>query len=386
MKAIINTAIKSIAHAINSHMSYQDRWAKVVKPAVQQVRDMYRDNSRKILGDVLEAHLFDAQRFDLTGLADSYIDVQEFFDKASALTGLASLNAPAFINIRVRGADGQPAYVDYADIKSLKDDLSSMSDDELMGLLRSLKYEQLKAWAVDAMPRVLAAVSRLKMYYFDMEDGIHAESAWDIIAKEALKRANAGKDSAHLLLCQEDLPPMKFAGAMKAIAGIALGKYAMAHLTMERVRENARIAAEAAYVRKTEGGSYLVESKNGERPGSASGRDGAHDVDYLRGECDDSNYDELETFIADMAAIMQPVERYTGELTIYWSDEVTLSASQLEEAFAAKVKGLEDFFRALDQKGEGYRDKIVAARLEVAETITKRYAENREAMKAALLG
>lgn len=386
MKNIINNNLKSIAHAINSNMSYQDRWNQVVKPAVQQIREIYRETSRKLLGDVLESHLFDGAKFDLSGLVDSYIDVREFFDKASALTGLTSLDAPAFINIRVRGADGQPAYVDYADIKSLKSDLSSMSDDELMGLLRSLKYDHLKQWAVDAMPKVLTAVSRLKMYYFDMEDGVHAESAWDIIAKEALKRANAGKDSAHLLLCQADLPPMKFAGGMKAIAGIALGKYAMSHLIMERVRENARIAAEAAYVRKTEGGSYLVESKNGERPGSASGRDGAHDIDRLRGECSDSNYDELETFIADMAAIMQPVERYTGDLTIYWSDELTLSASQFEEAFAAKVKGLEDFFRTLDQKGEGYRDKIVAARLEVADTIGKRYAENREAMKAELLG
>lgn len=384
MKTIINQFVAQVRRAVVSGMGYSERYHTVVLPAQNGVRNEYQTTSRELLGNALERHLIDGAPFDLTAIAELYIEVECFYEEVNGLTGL-SRSAPAFLNFGVRGADGKLTYVDFANAKEVKEMLQGLSDDELGMLLMSLQKAKVDEWFADAEYRLGDLLKNAKFYSFNYEDGLTSEPVFDDLVTAAKKRAVKYPAALNVLSYSAETA-MKAAGGFKAVALMVVKHFALKASVGRRVIEQARINAEASYVVHSGGGSYLVESKNGERPGSASGKDTASDIAVMRQEVEDSNYDTMDSIIEGMLEIYAPMAVYIGELPAFMTKDVTIPATNLRVAFEARVKAWDDYFRSLDNKGEGYADKVAAARLECGEKMAAAVAANRDRRIAELLG
>lgn len=385
-------AVKAVStvvrHAHVGGMTRGDIFNRHILPVVVPAKKEYQSVSRAMLADAVE-HVLEGKdsSFDLLPIATLYVELVNAIDAAYDSCGAVESDKYRlpFLNFSVVGADGVSQFTDFSKRSEVLGLLASMSTEELNRLVWSLRGGNNSEWAKGVHSQLTAALDRLNIWGYDIEDGIYRENAKEWILGAAVGRANAGKPAALNVLTGQETKPAKIAGGLKAISLIVVKQYALKERTMREIRENARLRAEAAYVRKTAGGSYLVESKDGDRPGSASGRDTAIDIDMFREEVSASNFDALDEFITSLLEIYSPVAKYMGELPAFMTETVSIPATELRKAFEARVKAWDDYFRSLDAKGEGYRDRMVAAHLQAADDMARRRAESREATIAALL-
>lgn len=386
-------AVKAVSavvrHAHVGGMTRGDIFNQHILPVVVPAKKEYQVVSRAMLADVIEQALGGKDlSFDLRPIATLYVDlvgaIEAAYDSCGAVES-DKYRLP-FLNFSVVGADGLSQFTDFVKRSEVLELLRSMTPEDLNRLVWSLRGGINSEWAKGVTTKLSEALDRLNIWSYDAEDGVTYENARGWVLAAATSRANIGKPSALNVLTGRETKPGKIAGGLKAIALVVVKQYALKERTMREIRENARLRAEAAYVRKTAGMSYLVESKDGDRPGSASGRDTAADVDYLREEVSASNYDALDEFVTALLEIYEPMAKYMGELPAFMTESKTYPASDLRKAFEARVKAWDDYFRSLDAKGEGYRDRMVAAHLQAAEDMAKRRAESRETAIEELLG
>lgn len=382
-------SVKSVVrHAHVGGMSRGDIFNRHILPVTVPAKKEYQVASRAMLANAIEQALDGRDlSFDLAPIATMHVDLTDAIEAAYDSCGAVESDKYrlAFLNFSVTGADGQSQFTDFADRSSVLKLLRSMTPEELTRLVWSLRGGINAEWAKGVTSKLSEALDRLNIWSYDIESGITHENAREWVMAAATSRANIGKPSALNVLMGQETKPGKIAGGLKAIALVVVKQYALKERTMREIRENARIRAEAGYVRKTAGMSYLVESKDGDRPGSASGRDTATDIDYFREEVSSSNYDALDEFISTLLEIYEPMEKYMGTLPAFMTESTTYPARELRKAFEARVKAWDDYFRSLEDKGEGYRDRMVAAHLQAADEMAKRRAESRRSRIEDLL-
>lgn len=370
----IAQASKEINHLVIGETDRRTLWDRV-SPIVQSVRDYYRAESRLDIAARVDYARRNSEKASFEKLARSCATVRKFILEMQTLTGFSALDiyAPELASFRVTGMDGQPTYLNADAINEREDKngfkaglrqiLQDMyARDEIDIFIESTFSYYLSPMVPDVVERVVNAAKELKVWQFERPDNhdilasgnFVQEPLYDKLYAIAERRANDPKkprEGMLKLLNGEVDSALALRGTLGSFVRVVIKEYAKSHYFLGLQMERTRRSAQKEYVYHTAGETMLVQRKDGERPGMASGMDSGFDMLERLDDADRRNYSELEDFIDVVLDAWAPFVCRLNLLPIEWDSNGT-PTDRLTES---KLNSL--LIRSSEEFGEWLRDQ-----------------------------
>lgn len=368
---------KEIKHATIKYSSFSERRTHVV-PQLILLRKAWQEESRDWFANQLErvgvlTGVFNTP-VNWAELAEAYAPVYLAYEEAVTASGLTTVDSykPALLSLPLPVLTGGVEFVEFSTINGLREELRNMTVEQLQSTYRMLVSAKHSAQCEELQRQVLESLADLRVYRFDREaDQEVSESALERLYTYAAKREGKGKAGAARFLRGEPMKASAFRGCLSATLALVVDVYAGANQYLQDWHANTMARAEAEYVVKDGGASYLIQSKDGDRPGMASGRKTGKEVAEAIEQAIYHNEIEYMAFMNHVLEII-PVElrRDMGEIQIMWGDNPRY-LPEAQDALYQRINSIREYNRTKDLKKEVQHQDRVAAQFAAAENVAK---------------